>query len=380
MFVHRMMTRDIRSHFFKGKAILIIGPRQAGKTTWVKQLAKEIPEADVLMLNGDDADVRARLSSTTAAALKLIIGTRKLLIIDEAQRIPGIGLTLKIIVDQLADTQVIATGSSAFDLLNATDEALTGRKYLYHLLPFAYRELVDHFSFLEESRNLSSRLIHGSYPEIVTHPAEAEKHIRLITSSYLYKDVLAVDSLRRHALIEKLLRALALQCGSEVSYHEVAQLLKADPKTIEKYIGVLEQAYILFTLPAFARNLRNEIKKSRKVFFYDCGIRNAILGNFLPLEARTDVGVLWENYCQAERQKLILMQDIPSTRAYFWRTTDQREIDYVEENPGGLFAFEFKWNAARKTTIPKSFKTHYPEAHTQTITPDNVHDFLGKYQ
>lgn len=374
MFIHRMIQESIKKRFFSGKAIVLYGPRQSGKTTLIQALLRTENEA-ALFLNGDEPDVRELLGRMTSTRLRSILGNKRFLVIDEAQRIPNVGLTAKLAVDQLREVQVIVTGSSSLDVADKTSEPLTGRKYEFTLLPFAYCELAGKNGWLDERRLLPTRLVYGAYPDIVVHAADAEMLLRALADSYLYKDLLMLEQIKKPTLLEKIVRAVAFQCGSEVSFLELGQLVGADPKTVEKYVDLLEKAYVIFTLPAFSRNMRNEIKKSRKIFFYDCGIRNAVLGNFLPIESRTDLGVLWENYAQAERRKLLLMKGSAS-RGYFWRTTEQKEIDYIEETENGLAAYEFKWRDKGKTRLPKRFVSAYPGAELHVITPESSDSFL----
>jgi len=374
MFIPRMIQESIRKRFFRGKAIVLYGPRQSGKTTLIHALLNREKES-ALFMNGDEPDVRALLGQMTSTRLRSMLGNRRFLVIDEAQRIPNIGLTAKLAADQLRGIQVIITGSSSLDLADKTSEPLTGRKYEFTLLPFACCELAEKNGWLDERRLLPTRLVYGAYPDIVVHAADAETLLRALAGSYLYKDLLMLEQIKKPTLLEKIVRALAFQCGSEVSFLELGQLVGADPKTVEKYVDLLEKAYVIFTLPAFSRNMRNEIKKSRKIFFYDCGIRNAVLGNFLPIESRTDVGVLWENYAQAERRKLLVMKGA-AARGYFWRTTDQKEIDYIEETENGLAAYEFKWQDKGKARLPKKFIAAYPGAELHVITPENSDIFL----
>jgi len=374
MIIKRELEEQLKKRLFKGKAIILYGPRQSGKTTLVEQATGEA-HADTLLLNGDEPDVRDLLTGITSARLKAFLGKKQLIVIDEAQRIPGIGLTMKLITDQLKDVQLIATGSSAFELASKTSEPLTGRKYEFQLYPLAFGELVGQFGLLDERRLLKHRLVFGSYPEIVTKVGEEKELLRLLAESYLYKDLLMLEEIKKPALLEKIIRALALQVGSEVSINEIAQLVGADNKTIEKYVDLLQKAYVIFQLPAFSRNARNEIRKGRKIFFYDNGIRNAVIGNFSPVESRTDVGALWENYLISERLKTMSNRgEFP--QRYFWRTTTQQEVDYLEVQSERLTAWEFKWNAKQKLHIPKAFKTAYPEAQVTLVTPDNYDEFL----
>ena len=341
----------------------------------MKSILSELPE-DALFLDGDEADVREMLSNTTSTRLKSLVGKKQLIFIDEAQRIPGIGLTLKLFTDKLPEVQVLATGSSAFHLASQSSEPLTGRKYEFVLFPLSFRELADHASPLEEKRLLEHRLVFGSYPEIATHPGDERELLKLLAQSYLYKDVLSFERLTKPAILEKLVRALALQVGSEVSYRELGQLVGADNETIERYVDLLERCYVLFRLPSFSRNVRNEIKKGKKIYFYDTGVRNAILGHFSSLQSRSDAGAMWENYLVAERMKYLRYYSV-DVQSYFWRTAQQQEIDYVEEGEGTLSAYEFKWSRKAKAKIPRTFLVNYPEAKTELITPETYENFLS---
>lgn len=372
--IHRKIEDIIATRLFKGKAILLFGARQVGKTTLVKNLAK-MSNKVVLHLNGDEPDVRELLGSISSSQLKNYIGNNELVIIDEAQRIPNIGITLKLITDNYPEIQVIATGSSSLDIANSAKEPLTGRKFEYTLYPFSFQELVDNHGLLEEKRQLEQRLIYGSYPEIVQNPNNSEELLNLIADSYLYKDLLLIETIKRPKLLAKLLKALALQIGNEVSYNELSQLVGADKGTVEKYIDLLEQTFVIFTLPSFSRNVRNELKKSKKIYFYDTGIRNSIIGNFNPVHSRTDIGALWENYLIADRIKKAEYGKI-RTNFYFWRTTQQQEIDLIEETNGKLAAFEFKWNEKAKAKFPKTFSGNYPDTRFEVITKQNYETFL----
>ena len=377
--IARTLGLRIEDRLFRGKVIILLGPRQAGKTTLIENLFLLLSRTEhVLTLNGDEPDVRELLTNCTSTRLRTLIGKKKLLFIDEAQRIPDIGLTLKLVIDQIQDVQVIATGSSAFELNAHTAEPLTGRKFEFTLYPLSFSELVRHHSLLEEKRLLEHRLIYGSYPEIITTPGHEQELIKLLAGSYLYKDLLMLEQINKPVLLEKILRALALQLGSEVSYQEIGQLVGATSQTVEKYIDLLEKAFVLFRLPALNRNVRNEIKKGKKIYFYDNGIRNAIIGNFTPLASRTDTGALWENYLISERIKF-LNDDDTMADIYFWRTTQQQEIDYIEERQQQLYAYEFKWNIRKANTrFPKTFLRNYDNVTTKIITPANYEEFLCK--
>jgi uncharacterized protein len=360
---------------FKGKALLIFGPRQCGKSTLVENLLRTMG-LDYLYLNGDEADVREVLTKTTSTRLKTLIGKNTIVFIDEAQRIPNVGLTLKLFTDQLKNVQVIATGSSAFELSGQVNEPLTGRKYEFMLYPLCFSEMTKYQGLLEEKRLLEHRMIYGYYPEIVTKPGEEKELLKLLANSYLYKDLLMLEQIKKPVLLEKLLRALALQVGHEVSYQELGQMIEADKGTVEKYIDLLEKAFVIFKLPALSRNVRNEIKKGKKIYFLDCGIRNAIINNFNPLAARTDAGSLWENFFISERLKYLRYNGLDRT-LYFWRTTQQQEIDLIEEDTEKLTAFECKWNQFAKAKIPQTFTENYPVSETHIVSPANLEQFIS---
>lgn len=364
-----------QQRLFKGKALLIFGPRQAGKSTFAEQLLALNKDKKALYLNGDDDDTQELLTKPNATKLKNILGNHEILFIDEAQRIPNIGIVLKIIIDQIKNVQVIATGSSAFELANKTNEPLTGRKYEMQLFPFSFAEIANEYGLLEAKRQLEQRMIYGSYPEIITQPTEAEEHIKLLANSYLYKDLFRLEQMSKPALLEKIVRALALQVGSEVNFNELSQLVQADHKTVEKYIDLLEKAFVVFRLPALSGNVRNEIKKGKKIYFYDNGIINAVTGNFLPLHKRTDAGHLWENYVVSERIKYLAQHQL-DVKSYFWRTVQQQEIDYVEIHQQETLAVEIKWNSQSKVRFSSTFLHNYQNVRETIVTPDNLEAFL----
>jgi len=372
--ISRIILHNIEQRLFKGKAILLFGARQVGKTTLLEHLIESRKEF-VLQVSGDEPDIREILSNITSSALKNYIGSHTVFFIDEAQRISNIGFTLKLIIDKIKDVQVIATGSSSFEMANKINEPLTGRKFEFKLYPLSFKEMVDHHGLLEEKRQLEQRLLFGSYPEVVTHPNESEELLNLIADSYLYKDLLMLDNIKRPKLLEKILQALALQIGTEVSFNEIAQLVGADKGTVEKYIHLFEQTYVIFTLSSFSRNVRNELKKSKKIYFYDCGIRNAVIRNYTPIQKRTDIGSLWENYLVAERMKKLQYEN-SHLKSFFWRTTQQQEVDLVEEKNDDIKAFEFKWNEKAKVKFPKTFTNAYPNASIKIISPKNYESFL----
>lgn len=374
--IERSLEPILGGRLFDGKVLIVYGARQVGKTTLAQRVLAHLPEGTgVVSLNGDLPDVRLLLEDATPERVRTLLAGKRVLFIDEAQNIPGIGMILKRVVDAMPEAQVIVTGSSSFDLADRTSEPLTGRKYEYTLMPLSFEELTGATDLAVERGKLERRLVFGAYPEIVTHEDDAAERLRTLAGSYLYKDVFALQAVRNPALLEKLLRALSLQCGSEVSYREVGQIVGLDGKTVERYVDVLCRSFVLFVLPAFSRNARNELKQSKKVYFLDCGIRNAVIGNFLPLAQRSDTGALWENYLMSERQKWRLAH-APDTRAYFWRTRSQAEVDLVEETAGGLSAFEFKWGEGRSARIPAAFTGAYPDAKTEVLTRANYDLFL----
>ncbi len=375
--IRRLLTPRLEPFLGSKKALIIVGPRQVGKTTLIRALAQTF-NLNPLWLSGDDPQIRAMLHDISTPQLKIIAGNHKTLVVDEAQRLHNAGLTLKLITDQLEGVQLLVTGSSSIDLAAETKESLVGRKFEFLLLPLSFREMSDHHGYLNERSLLEHRMLYGYYPEVVnsTDPKLSQRVLNELTDGLMYKDLLMLDSLKKPTLLVKILQALALQIGSEVSYHEIGQLVGADQVTVERYISLLEQAYIVFRLPAFSRNLRNEIKRCRKVYFYDNGIRNSILRNFAPLDLRQDTGALWENFLMVERLKYNLYND-QFCNAYFWRTVTQQKIDYIEEKDGVLQAFEFKWQAKKKKAFPASFLEAYPGTQTVIVERENFSSFLG---
>lgn len=380
--IQRQLYNEIKECLFKGKAILLFGARQVGKTTLIESIIAPF-ENDVLVFSGDDPETRKNFADINTAYLKRLIGNKKIIFIDEAQRIKNIGLTLKIITDQIKTVQVIATGSSAFELASQINEPLTGRKYEYILYPVSFIEMAKHTNWLEEKSLLHDRLIYGYYPEIVSSSSirEAEKSLKLLAESYLYKDILSLEGINKPQLLEKLITALALQIGSEVSFNELARLIGSSNHTVEKYIDILEKAFIIFRLPSYSKNVRTELRKSKKIYFYDNGIRNAVIGNFSSIDSRTDKGALWENFLVSERKKFLGYKDDFSIRSYFWRTQQQQEIDYIEEShigkDGMLQAWEFKWNPKSKARFPKLFLKAYPKSETAVVTSEDFEKFIG---
>ncbi len=372
--IKRLIEKQIVSKFYKGKAIILLGPRQSGKSTLIESILNKRKEK-ILRLNGDDSDTRTLLSETNSSKLKNITSGYKIVFIDEAQRITNIGLTIKIIVDKIKDVQLIATGSSAFELTAKINEPLTGRKYVFMLYPLSFQEMCDEHGLLEEKRQIEQRLIYGSFPEIVTKPDESKELLKTMAESYLYKDLLLLEQINKPVLLEKIVKALALQVGGEVKYHEVGQIVNADPMTVEKYIDLLEKAYVLFRLPALNRNVRNEIKKGKKIYFFDNGIRNAVIGNYNSLTSRNDIGALWENYLISERVKWLSYNKTDVSK-YFWRTALQQEIDYIEELNNTFDIFEFKWSKSARAKFSKSFTGNYTVKEKRLVNFDNVEEFL----
>lgn len=372
--IDRQVKQLIVERLFKGKVIILLGPRQVGKTTLLNQLLSQWNDR-LLNLNADDPIVLKLLDRPNTAQIRQIIGNNSIVFIDEAQRINEIGLTSKIIVDQFNSIQLILSGSSAFELSQQTHEPLTGRKWTFKLWPVSWQEWEGHIGFVGAEQDLDNRLVFGFYPEVLMNPADANRILFELTESYLYKDILMYANIKRPLEIQKLLQALAYQVGNEVSYRELSELVGIDPKTIDKYIDVLEKAYVVFRLNPLSRNLRNEIKSNRKIYFYDNGIRNALIGQLQPLSTRNDVGQLWENFLISERMKKIAYSST-IVNSYFWRTIRQQEIDYVEEIDGHFYAYEFKWNIRKKPTFPKPFLDFYG-TENKVINRDNFREFLN---
>lgn len=376
-----MVPRDlfhvIIKRCFKGKIILLIGARQVGKTTLLKEIIYTL-DVPSIWFNADEADILNSFSNATTSTqlLQLIGNQNKLVIIDEAQQIPYIGKKLKLIYDTNPEIQVIATGSSAFDLQNSTEEPLTGRKITFYLYPLSFKEYTHHTSRLEAKRLLNSRLVYGSYPEVVNSPGSEREILIEIAQSYLYKDILQLESIRKPKHIQKLLTALAFQMGSEVNYNELAQTVgNIDTATVEKYLDLLEKTFVIYKLPALNRNFRNEIKKGKKYYFFDNGIRNVLISNFSDPDMRMDKGALWENFLLSERIKNNHYQN-KFVNSYFWRTHDWAEIDYIEEENGVLNAFEFKWKP-KKVKFPSSFQNSYPDHNLEIVHSENYEHFIG---
>lgn len=371
MDIKRRLQNDIEKLMGRNKAILITGTRRVGKTVLLHSIAEKY-QGKSLSLNGEDFDVQELLKTRSAANYKRIVGDATLLMIDEAQVIPEIGNILKLMIDSIPSLTIIATGSSSFDLVNKTGDPLTGRQYQMNLYPIAQLELTAQESYLETRQNLDERLVYGSYPELFQMQTESEKseYLQQLVQSYLLKDILAYEDIRQSDKIVKLLRLIAYQTGSEVSYNELGNQLGMSKNTVEKYLDLLTKVFILFRLGAYSSNLRKEVSKSSKWYFYDNGIRNAIVNDFRLPAIRTDTGALWENYLISERIKRNAYTG-KQAEYFFWRTYDQQEIDLLELQNGKLSAYEFKLAANKKTRIPVFFKEHYPESPFEVITRDN---------
>ena len=382
MFISRELEPILKAGLESGKVIVLFGARQTGKTTLVRHILadKLIKAKGVLSLNGDNPAHRAMLEygAFSLDAFRRVLGEAATLFIDEAQNIEGVGRTLKLLHDSMPERRIIVTGSSSFELSGQVDEPLVGRKFEYELHPLSFSELVHHTSVLEERGAIDTRIVYGTYPEIVAakNQDDAVHRLRELCGGYLYKDILAWKSVKGPAVLEKLLKALALQVGSEVSFNEIAGLVGIDKESVERYIDLLKKCYVCFSVPSFARNARNELKKSKKIYFRDCGIRNGVLGNFLPLDSREDIGRLWENYLVCERLKTLSRRTVPP-QCYFWRNTAQAEIDWVEESAEeGLRAYEFKWGRGGKARCPEAFRKAYPAAAWKCVTRDNFDAFV----
>jgi len=373
--INRILQKQIELDFNRKKVQLIFGARQTGKSTLAEMVFNNFSGKKV-WLNADDNSVRAQFEKVDGLQLNRFFGGTNLVVIDEAQRLTNAGLTLKILADQLKHLNVIATGSSAFELSDKIKESMVGRAFEYKLFPFSTRELIDHTSYFDEQRLLEHRLTYGFYPEVINNAGDEKRILQQITDSLLYKDLFSLETLKKPYLLEKLLQALALQLGNEVSFHELSNMIGADKETVERYLFMLEQAFIVFRLPAFNRNLRTELRKSKKVYFYDNGIRNSLINNFAPLSLRNDKGALWENFIMTERLKKISYENHFCNR-YFWRTKDQQEIDYIEEFDGFLHAYEFKFNQDAKVKPPIGFVKTYQDHRFQLVNLNTYMDFIA---
>lgn len=376
MYIPQKQLENLKKLLSPNKAVVIYGPRRCGKTTMINRFLKGTTEKYILV-SGDDITAREYLGSQSLAKLKGFIGKSSLLVIDEAQRIKGIGQNLKLIADHIKGIKVIVTGSSSFDLAKDMGEPLTGRKYTLKLFPLAQLELNLIEQTIETAANLENRLIYGSYPEVILSDDNSmkERYLKEIVSSYLYKDILELEGLRHPDKLIRLLQLLAFQIGKEVSFNELGGQLGMSKNTVERYLELLEKVFVVFRLNGFSRNLRKEIVKNSRFYFYDTGVRNALINNFNTLSIRDDIGMLWENYVIVERLK---KQEYTGSAAnnYFWRTYDQKEIDFVEERGGKLYGYEIKWKAA-KVKPPKTWLETYKSANFEVITKENYLGFIS---
>ena len=375
-YIARELESTLTQNYKPNKVMIILGARRVGKTVLLKQIIQKSDKRSTY-LNAEDFYVREMLKERSISNYKRQFSGIERIIIDEAQTIAGIGLILKLIVDEIEGIEVVVTGSSAFDLLNRFGDPLTGRSFTYHLFPFSQSELSRIESPLQTKQNLHERLIFGSYPEIFLYEniQEKKEYLQNLVSTYLLKDILSLDGLRGASKMTNLLQLLAFQIGNEVSPYELSKHLGISKNTVDKYLDLLSKVFVIFKLGGFSKNLRKEISKGQKWYFFDNGVRNAIISDFKPLNLRNDAGALWENYIISERFK-----KNHYTRKYnsmfFWRTYDQQEIDLIEVNEGQIDAFEIKWNPRKIPRIPKAWVTNYPDAGFSTINPDNYLDFI----
>jgi predicted AAA+ superfamily ATPase len=375
MKIQRQLLSQLRKTIQPGKVVVLYGPRQVGKTTLVHELLAETSLAHTY-INADELVYREALGSQNRRTLGDLLGHSALLVIDEAQRVPDIGLSLKILVDSYPQVAIVATGSSSFDLANKVSEPLTGRKLTLTLYPVSYSELAETVGAFEARAELERWLIWGGYPSIVTaEPGLRERLLGELVGSYLYRDILELDGVRRAEKIVDLLRLLAFQIGQEVSITELATTLALGRLTVERYLDLLEKVFVIFRTGGLARNLRKEVTKTARYYFYDNGVRNSLIQNFNRLNLRNDIGQLWENYLMVERRKANQYAG-RGANAYFWRTYDQKELDYVEEREGRLFGYEFKWQGQVRGATQREFQAAYPGAEVTTITRENFTDFL----
>jgi uncharacterized protein len=375
MYIPQKQLENLESLVSPEKVAVIYGPRRCGKTTLITKFLEKTGEK-FLLVSGDDITVREYLSCQSVSRLKGFVGDNRLLVIDEAQRIRDIGQNLKLIVDHIKAIRVIVTGSSSFDLARDIGEPLTGRKYTLKLFPLAQLEISGIEQRIDTEANLENRLVYGSYPEIVLSGDDRlkERYLKEIVGSYLYKDILEMDGLRHPDKIVRLLQLLAFQIGKEVSFNELGGQLGISKNTVERYLELLEKVFVIFKLSGFSRNLRKEISKNSRYYFYDVGIRNALINNFNMLQMRDDAGMLWENYIVMERIKKQEYLGLSSNN-YFWRTYDQQEIDFVEERGGALFGFEIKWGKGMAKPV-RAWLEGYNNAKYEVINRNNYFDFI----
>lgn len=372
MMIERTILSEINNALYKKKAVLLFGARQVGKTSIIKKI---IEAKAYLWLNGDEPDTRQLLENITTDRVNIIMGNNTYLIIDEAQMIHNIGLLIKRIVDNLPNIQVIATGSSAFELADKTKESMVGRKIEFQLFPISFNEMVKHTNFVTENRLLSQRLVFGYYPEVINNPGNEEEVLTDLVDGFLFKDILNLDGIKKSATLYKLTQMLAFRIGAEISTTAIGNELGINRLTVEKYIDILEKNFIIFCLPAFSKNADNELKKAKKVYFWDNGLRNKLIRNFNPIENRNDIGQLWENFIISERKKKLIYNKA-QTESFFWRNTQQAEIDYLEVKNNEIQAFEIKYNPNQKIKFTTSFTKIYTPKTTEVINYENFYDFI----
>jgi predicted AAA+ superfamily ATPase len=374
--INRIVTQQIKDALNLNKVVSIIGPRQVGKSTLSEHIFKDT--INVLRINGDDTDAKYMFENVSENFLKILTANHNALLIDEAQKIKNIGEMLKIMADKLNHIPVIITGSSSFLLIKAVNESLTGRKREIQLLPISFAEMVKHTNIVEETRMLDHRLIYGYYPEVINNLGDEKDVLKELANSYLYKDLMEENNIAKPDKLVKLLQALSWQIGSTVSTNELSQLVGIDAKTIDRYIDILQKNYIIYTLPSYANNLRNELKFSKKIYFYDMGIRNAIIGNMSPISMRQpeEVGHMWENFIITERIKRNLYNKRTFLQHYFWRTQQQKEVDLIEVEDGIITGFEIKRSAKKNIKAPAKFTEYYPNAQFYGINNTNLYEFL----
>ncbi|MBX9785541.1 MAG: ATP-binding protein [Chitinophagaceae bacterium] len=369
----RQLEEQLKAKLHKEKAIILLGGRQTGKTTLLHKLTQN--RTDTLWLNADEPDIKALIENATSTRLKSYFGKNKIIIIDEAQQVTDIGKKLKLITDTLKDIQVIATGSSAFEIKNKTNEPLTGRKWEFHLFPISFSEMVTHHGLIEEKRMIPHRLVYGYYPEVVTHAGEEKERLKLLSDSFLYKDILMYQGLKKPEKLIHLLKMLAANISSEINYNQLSKQLQLNNETVEKYIQLLEQCYIIFRMPAYATNLTKELKKGRKIYFTDNGIINSLTGNFSLIENRNDKGALWENFVISELYKQNEYKK-QSGKFFFWRSHDQQEVDLVIQKNNLLETYEIKWSDKKAARLNKTFASNYPKHRFSFINSNNIEEFL----
>ncbi|MCX6266344.1 MAG: ATP-binding protein [Bacteroidetes bacterium] len=383
MIITRTIEAGIEKRIAQGgnnkKVIIIYGARQVGKTTLVKHILEKLKGRSEYF-NCDYLQVQSLFSWENAGNLANVVKNKDLIVLDEAQRIRNIGVVLKILHDEFPSLQVIATGSSSFDLANQVNEPLTGRKIVYHLYPLTYQELAAEATFMDKTNIFRRAMRFGLYPSVILQDDHlGSENLNEITSSYLFKDILVFQQLRKPELLLDILKLLAFQISNEVSYSELAVKLRVDQTVIQRYLQLLEDNFIIFRLPALKKNLRNEIGKTRKIYFWDLGIRNALIQQMNSMENRNDQGALWENFCIAERLKFLHYHELHNVHTWFWRTYAQKEIDYIEEHDGLFHAYEIKWSQAKVAKPPDEFLNGYPGARFNLITKENVEAFICRY-